>query len=200
MLLGVVRFFRRDPMHTIFRTTITAFAVALLAGLTVSSQAQSVKIGVFDPTRVSEEVADVRQLQENLVKMREQKQFEIGAEEQILNNLRQRLQQQALSLSPDKRTSMEVEIQRKLIEVNSMKEVANQKLQLEFAAAEARFNDKLRTVVEQYGRDQGFALILDANTVAWASTAVDVTTPIVVQYNRMFPVAASDVATPGSSN
>lgn len=187
-------------MHTIFRTTITAFAVALLAGLTVSSQAQSVKIGVFDPTRVSEEVADVRQLQETLVKMREQKQSEIGAEEQILNNLRQRLQQQALSLSPDKRTSMEVEIQRKLIEVNSMKEVANQKLQLEFAAAEARFNDKLRTVVGQYGRDQGFALILDANTVAWASTAVDVTTPIVVQYNRMFPVAASDVATPGSSN
>ena len=81
-----------------------------------------------------------------------------------------------------------------------MKEVANQELQLEFAAAEARFNDKLRTVVEQYGRDQGFALILDASAVAWASTAVDVTTPIVDQYNRMFPAAPSAGATPGSSN
>ncbi len=187
-------------MPTIFRTAVAALTLALFAGLAVPAQAQSVKIGVFDPARVSEEVADVRQLQESLVKMREQKQAAIAAKEQVLIDLRQRLQQQALSLSPDKRTEMEVNIQRKLIEVNSMKEVANQELQLEFAAAEARFNDKLRTVVEQYGRDQGFALILDANAVAWASTAVDVTTPIVDQYNRMFPAAPSAGATPGSSN
>ena len=186
-------------MRTIFRTTVVVFALVLFAGLAVPAQAQSVKIGVFDPARVSEEVAEVRQLQESLVKMREQKQAEITVKEQVVNELRQKLQQQALSLSPDKRTTMEVDIQRKLIEVNSMKEVASQELQLEFAAAEARFNEKLRTVVEQYGRDQGFALILDANTVAWASTAVDVTTPIVDQYNRLFPAAPAGAA-PGSSN
>ena len=96
---------------------------------------------------------------------------------------------------------MEIDIQRLVIEVNSLKDVANQELQLEFAAAEARFNDKLRTVVEQYGRDQGFALILDSTTVAWASTAIDVTVPIVDQYNRLFPVSpAADAVAPGSSN
>jgi outer membrane protein len=168
--------------------------------MAVPAQAQSVKIGVFDPARVSEEVADARQLQEDLGKMREEKQAEITAKEQVLNDLRQKLQQQALSLSPDKRTTMEINIQRKLIEVNSMKELAGQELQLEFAAAEARFNDKLRTVIEQYGRDQGFALILDANTVAWASTAIDVTTPIVDQYNRVFPAVPTAGAAPGSSN
>ena len=187
-------------MPTIFRTAVAALTLALFAGLAVPAQAQSVKIGVFDPARVSEEVADARQLQDNLIEMREQKQNAITAKEQILNELRQRLQQQALSLSPDKRTTMEIEIQRKIIEVNAMKEVASQELQLEFAAAEARFNDRLRTVVEQYGREQGFALILDANAVAWAATAVDVTTPIVDQYNRMFPAAPSAGATPGSSN
>ncbi len=81
-----------------------------------------------------------------------------------------------------------------------MKEVASQELQLEFAAAEARFNDRLNLVVEQYGRDQGFALILDATAVAWASTAIDVTTPIVDQYNRMFPATPAGGAAPGSSN
>ncbi len=187
-------------MRTIFRTTVAAFALALSAGLAVPAQAQSVKIGVFDPGRVSEQVADAQQLQETLGKMREKKQAEITAKEQALNDLRQRLQQQALSLSPDKRTTMEIDIQRKLIELNSIKELARQELQLEFAAAEARFNDKLRTVIEQYGRDQGFALILDANAVAWASTAIDVTTPIVDQYNGMFPAAPSAGATPGSSN
>lgn len=187
-------------MHTIFRATVAGLALALLAGLAVPAQAQAIKIGVFDPTRVSEEVSDAQQLQTNLVAMRETKQAAILGKEQALNELRQKLQQQALSLSPDKRTTMEIDIQRKVIEVNSMKEVASQELQLEFAAAEARFNDKLRTVVEQYGRDQGFALILDSTTVAWASMAIDVTTPIVDQYNRLFPAVPVDAAAPGSHN
>ena len=185
-------------MHTTYRIATAAFVLALAVGLAVPAHAQSIKIGVFDPARVSEEVADARELQANLIKMRETKQAEIAAKEQALNDLRQRLQQQALSLSPDKRTAMEIDVQRKAIEVNSMKDIASQELQLEFAAAEARFNDKLRAVVEQYGRDQGFALILDATSVAWASTAIDVTTPIVDQYNKMYPSAAG-AAAPGSN-
>ena len=187
-------------MHAIARTTVAALALALLAGLAVPAQAQAIKIGVFDPTRVSEEVADAQQLQASLIGMREAKQAAIAIKEQALNDQRQRLQQQALSLSPDKRTTMEIEIQRKVIEVNALKEVANQELQLEFAAAEARFNDKLRAVVEQYGRDQGFVLILDSTSVAWASAAIDVTVPIVDQYNRQFPAAPAADAAPGSSN
>ncbi len=187
-------------MHTRFRTIVPALALALLAGLAVPVRAQAIKIGVFDPARVSEEVADAQQLQASLVALRETKQTAIAAKEKTLNEMRQKLQQQALSLSPDKRTTMEIDIQRKVIEVNSLKETANQELQLEFAAAEARFNDKLRSVVEQYGRDQGFALILDATTVAWASTAIDVTVPIIDQYNRQFPVPPAAGAAPGSSN
>ncbi len=187
-------------MHTIFRTTVAGFALALLAGLAVPAQAQAVKIGVFNPVRVSEEVSDAQQLQTNLVAMRETKQAAIAAKELALNDLRQKLQQQALSLSPDKRTTMEIDIQRKVIEVNSMKDIASQELQLEFAAAEARFNDKLRGVVEQYGRDQGFVLILDSTTVAWASMAIDVTVPIIDQYNRQFPASPAADAEPGSSN
>ncbi len=187
-------------MRTTVRTTVAALALALLAGLAVPVRAQAIKIGVFDPSRVSEEVADAQLLQASLIQMRETKQTAIAAKEQSLNDLRQKLQQQLLSLSPDKRTTMEVDIQRKIIEVNSMKEVANQELQLEFAAAEARFNDKLRGVVEQYGRDQGFALILDLTTIAWASTAIDVTVPIIDQYNRQFPTSPAADAAPGSSN
>ena len=186
-------------MHTIPRTTLAALALALLAGLAVPVQAQAIKIGVFDPTRVSEQVADAQQLQASLVRMRETKQASIATKELALNELRQKLAEQALSLSPDKRTTMEIDIQRLVIEVNSLKEVANQELQLEFAAAEARFNDKLRSVVQQYGRDQGFALILDSTTVAWASTAIDVTVPIIDQYNRLYPVPPA-AAAPGSSN
>ena len=182
-------------MLTIIRTTVAVFALVLFAGVATPAQAQSIKIGVFDPGRVSEEAEDAKQIQSELLAIRDKKQTDIAAREQAINDLRQRLNQQALSLSSDKRTTMEIDIQRKMLEFNSLKEMASQELQLEFSAAEARFNDKLRNVVEQYARDQGFALILDVNVVVWASPSIDVTTPIVDLYNRMYPVAAA----PGSA-
>ena len=178
-------------MRSFFRTAVVAVVLTLAAGLALPADAQAIKIGVFDPGRVSEEAADAKRLQSDLEAIRDTKQAEIAAKEQVLNELRQRLQQQALSLSADKRTTMEIDIQRKLLELNAMKDMATQELQLEFAAAEARFNEKLARVVDQFARDQGFALILDATTVAWAAAAVDVTTPIVDQYNRMYPAPAA---------
>jgi outer membrane protein len=178
-------------MQTIIRTTVAALVLALFAGFVVPAQAQSIKIGVFDPGRVSEEAEDAKLIQQELLTIRDKKQTEIAAREQAINELRQKLNQQALSLSSDKRTTMEIDIQRKMLEFNSLKEMASQELQLEFSAAEARFNDKLRRVVEQFARDQGFALVLDVSVVAWASNTIDVTTPIVDLYNRMYPVEAA---------
>jgi outer membrane protein len=154
-------------------------------------EAQTLKIGVFDPARVSEEAADAKRLQADLSAIRDAKQAEIGAQEATITELRQRIQQQALSLSADKRTSMEIDVQRKLLSLNTAKELASQQLQLEFSAAEVGFNDKLARVVDQYGRDNGFSLILDNSAVVFASATVDVTTPIIDLFNRLYPATAS---------
>lgn len=183
-------------MRTLMKATLTLFALALVSASAMPAQAQAIKIGVFDPGRVSEEAADAQQLQADLTAVRESKQAEILAKEQVVNDLRQRLQQQALSLSADKRTTMEINIQRKMLGLNSAREMASQELQLEFAAAEGRFNEKLRRVVDQFARDQGFDVILDFNNVAWAAVSVDVTTQIVDQYNLMYPVESTAGATP----
>ena len=83
-----------------------------------------------------------------------------------------------------------VNIQRKLLRLNTAKELASQQLQLEFSAAEVGFNEKLARVVDQFGRDNGFSIILDNSAVVFASAAVDVTTPIVDLFNRLYPAAA----------
>ena len=77
--------------------------------------------------------------------------------------------------------------QRKLLELNNSKDLATRELQLEVAGAEARFNEKLRVVIEQIGTDENFALILDRAAVAWASSAIDVTTAIIDRFDRTFP-------------
>jgi outer membrane protein len=145
------------------------------------------KIGVFDSQRISEESAEGKRVQAALSAMRDAKQEEIKAKEQVIADLQQRLNQQGLSLSAAARTNLELDIQRKMLEVNTAKDLASRELQLEIAAAESLFNDKLRQVVNQVGRDEGFAVLLEAAAVAWASNTIDVTTAIIDQFDNMYP-------------
>jgi Skp family chaperone for outer membrane proteins len=62
------------------------------------------------------------------------------------------------------------------------------------AAAESQFNDKLRSVVVQFAKDEGFDLILEAASVAYASTGSDVTTAIIDLFDRMYPAAQTQKA------
>jgi Skp family chaperone for outer membrane proteins len=173
------------------RFNSVVFFIALFAALLAQAQpaaAQaSFKIGVFDPTRISTDTAAGQRVQGELTATRDRMQQEIATQEQEINQLQQQLSQQALSLSVDRRTTLEIDIQRKLLALNTAKDLATRELQLEVAAAESKFNEKLVAVVEQIGRDEGFLLLLDAAAVAWADASVDVTSLIVERFNQMFP-------------
>lgn len=163
--------------------------VALIAAAPAADAQTPLKVGIFDSQRISEETAEGKKVQNDLAALRDTKQQEISSKEQVINDLQQRLSQQGLSLSVEARTSLEIDIQRRLLEVNSAKDLATRELQLEVAAAEAMFNEKLRLVVQQFGRDEGFSLLLEVGTVAWASNTVDVTTAITDLFDRMYPAS-----------
>jgi len=82
---------------------------------------------------------------------------------------------------------MEIDIQRRLLEINNAKDLATRQLQLEVTAAEAQFNNKLRLVISQYGRDEGFAVMFEISTTAWASNAIDVSTAIIDLFDKLYP-------------
>jgi Skp family chaperone for outer membrane proteins len=174
-------------MNIAIRNTALVFTLATICFLAPAVQAQAPsKIGVFDSQRISEETAEGKKLQTMLGAMRDEKQSEINSKEQAIEDLQQRLSQQGLSLSAETRMGLEVDIQRRMLEVNTLKELATQQLQLEVAAAEASFNEKLRNVVIQFGRDEGFTLLLEASTVAWAANSADVTTALIDIFDRMY--------------
>ena len=173
-------------MQIAYRSIVlVVLAVALTSATPLL--AQSGKVAVFDPQRVSEETVDGKSLQAQLKALGDQKQAEITAMEAEIKDMRQRLEQQSLSLSIDKRTKLEVDIQRKMLQLNAAQEMANAELQIEIQAVEAVFNEKLRAVIDEFGRSQSFDLILQSGAVAWAATGIDVTTAIIDQYNQMFP-------------
>ncbi len=175
-------------MRTI-RSILSISVLSLLAASFAPAQAQAVKIGVFDPQRISENTQMGKKVQDELSAFRDRKQGEIDAKEQSIASLQQELSEKALSLSADKRTQMEKDIQLQLLDLQSAREGATRELQLEIAAAQQTFEEKLFRAVEAFGRDEGFELLLQRDLVAWSSAAVDVTTAIADRFNTMFPVS-----------
>jgi len=164
-------------------------AVALLACAPQVLAQDTFKVGVFDPQRVSVETIDGQRAQAHLQAIQNAKQQEVADREKAITEMQQQLSTQALSLSDEKRTELEINIQRRILELNGAKDLATRELQLEVAAAEARFNDKMRAVILEFANNEEFVLILDTGAVAWASHAIDVTAPIIEQFDKMFPAA-----------
>lgn len=154
----------------------------LLAGRAAAAP-EGMKIAVFDPQRVSEETEEGKKVQAELTALRDKKQAEIGAKEKELDGLQSQLASQGLSLSGDKRSSLEKDIQKKALELQQARESARNEMQFELGSAQSKFQDKLLGVVEQYGKDEGFTLILDKSMAAYVTSGIDVTTAIVDRFN-----------------
>ncbi len=178
-------------MRRSIRIPVTLAATALLVSAFSAANAQtSFKIGVFDPQRVSEETIEGKRIQARLEALRDKRQTEISDDERAIAEAQQQLTQQALSLSAEKLQQMEIDIQMRLLELNSRKDTATRAFQLEIAAEEAKFNEKLRTVVSQFARAEDFVVILEVGAVAYASSSVDVTTGIIDAFNKAYPGSA----------
>jgi len=161
---------------------------AVMASGAGEARAQSVpKIGVFDSQRISEETAEGKRIQAQLKEVRAQREREIEEETKRIQELQQQLEQKGLSLSEEKRTTLEIDVRRRMLELESRKDIASRGFQLEVAAAEARFNEKLRGAISEFAKQEQFTVILEGASVAWASASIDVTTALIDTFNRMFP-------------
>ena len=173
------------------RILVTLAATALLTAMFSAASAQAtVKIGVFDPQRVSEETIEGKRIQATLEALRDKRQSDITTDERAIAEAQQQLTQQALSLSPEKVQQMEIDIQMRMLELNSRKETATRAFQLEIAAEEAKFNEKLRGVIGRFAQAESFQIILEVGAVAYAAPTVDVTTAIIDAFNRAYPATA----------
>jgi len=179
-----------SSMHRPTRSILAVVTALVLGALAPAAWAQaSIKIGVFDSQRISEETIEGKRIQTELGALRDAKQQAISGQELVIGELQQRLSQQGLSLSAETRASLELDIQRRALALNTARDLATRELQLEVGAAEARFNEKLGVVVNRFGQDEGFALLLELGVTAWAANSVDVTTAIIDLFDRLYPAA-----------
>lgn len=141
------------------------------------------KIGVFDFQRVSEETARGQQLRASLERFGDKKKSEIAAKEGELKTMEDQYKAQAFSLSPDKRSQLEKDIQKKQLELQSYRENAQREMQIEVNEAQSKFNEQLLRVINTLGKERGYALVFAKEQVAFASDAADMTSEVIEHFN-----------------
>ena len=178
------------------RRLIIGILTAALATGAALAQGAPIKIGVFDGGRVSEETEEGKKVAASLNALQETKRAELMAKQKEVEDLRAQLSSQALSLSADKRSSLEKDIQKKGLELDQARTAAQNELQLELGEAQNRFSQQLAAVVEAFGKDEGFVLIIEKSLAAYASPSVDVTTAIVDRFNKLVSATPSPPPSP----
>jgi outer membrane protein len=176
----------------------TTLVLTLLAATGLASaQSAGLKIGVFDANRVSEESDEGKRIAGKLSALGEKKKAELAAKEKEIADIRAQLDSQTLSLSPEKQTQLQKDIQKKGLELQQAQEGARNEFQIEVSEAQNKFQEQLLRVINQFGRDEGFTLVLEKATggVAFAAESIDVTTAIVDKFNQMVKPPADAAAT-----
>jgi outer membrane protein len=187
------------------KRTLTLMTACLLtaSAATWAQAPPALKIGVFDANRVSEETDEGKRIAAKLSAFGDKKKAELGAKEKEVGDLRAQLDSQNLSLSPEKLTQMQKDVQKKGLELQQAQEAARNEFQIEVSEAQNKFQEQLLRVINQFGRDEGFTLIVERSTggVAFAAESIDVTTAIVDKFNEMVkaPADAPPAASPKPS-
>jgi outer membrane protein len=182
--------------------TVTTLALLIVAA-TAAAWAQTppaLKVGVFDANRVSEETDEGKRIAAKLSAFGDKKKAELAAKEKEISDLRAQLESQTLSLSPEKTQAMQKEVQKKGLELQQAQEAARNEFQIEVSEAQNKFQEQLIRVINTFGRDEGFTLVIERSTggVAFAAESVDVTTAIVDKFNQLVKPPA-DAAPPAAA-
>ncbi len=173
--------------RSIPRTALLVFS----AFFACSAFGEEMKIGVFDFGRITQETNEGQRIQKKLKDFQDHKQAELAAKEKELKDLQDQLAAQALALSPEKRSEMEKDVQKKQNDLQILREGAQREWQIEFNEAQDGFLQKVRDVVEALGREDKFTLILERDYTVYRNDSVEITPRVIERFNKMYPEAPS---------
>jgi Skp family chaperone for outer membrane proteins len=178
-----------------YRIPVLACLVAALVLWAADGHAQAAsKIGVFDSKIVFNETAEGKRLQQVLNTKRDEYRQGITAKEEEAQAIQQQLREGEFTLSDERKNLLQTDLQRRLVELDSMRQEANNNLRIDLEDVQNELDRKLLQIVEEVGVEQGFAIILEKNTqVVFASSATDISQLIIDRFNQKYP------GTPGAA-
>lgn len=158
----------------------------LLLGWGVTSwaaQGQGLKIGVVDVQQVLNQSQRGVALKQKLDQELGGRQKEFQGKEQEIVKLQTEFEKQAPVLSEQAKREKSEALQRKIRDVRRMAEDAQRDFEKRLRETEMETTREIFIVIQEYGKDQGYSLVFERNSIVYSSGAVDLTAEIVKRFD-----------------
>ena len=167
------------------RMVACAFLAAGFTGIALGQQ-EGLHIGVFDSQAIWQQTEEGKKIQSQLAAFRDGKIAEINAKETELNKLKDKLREQEVSLSDDKRSQMLKDIDQKSIDLKRLNDDATREMKAQLGDSQDQFQKELVEVVTALGKEKKYLLILEKSIVVYNDAVVEVTGEVIAKFNQMY--------------
>jgi len=166
----------------------TFFAICLVAALSFMtaavSSAAGTKIGTVDTTRVLTESKAGQEGMKAVETMFNNKQAEFDQRQQEVKQQLDDLDKQSMLISPDEKKQRQDKLQKDIRDLQRFKEDSETELNKKRDEMVGNMSKDVKAVLESYGKQEGYTLILERSVVLYAPDAVDITDKIIDAYDR----------------
>ena len=145
--------------------------------------AQPIKIGVVDVQQVLNQSQRGQAVKQKLEQERVGRQKELDARQQELVKLQQEYEKQAPVLSEQAKREKKEAVERRFRDARRVAEDANRDFEKKVREAEMETTREIFAVIQEYGKDQGFSVVLERSSIVFGAAAVDVTADIIKRYD-----------------
>ncbi len=143
----------------------------------------TVRIGVVDVQQVLNQSQKGIAVKQKLDQERAARQKELDARQEEVMKLQAEFEKQAPVLSEQAKREKSETIQRKRRDTLRMADDANRDFEKRVREAEVDITREIFGVIQEYGKDQGYTVILERGTVVFGAPAVDITGEVIKRYD-----------------
>ena len=153
--------------------------LALAVGLGGQAAAQSIKVGVFDPNKILTNSKLGQRLQDDLNKFRVEREAGIKADGEELKRLVDQYKAGADNMSDERRETIEADLLQRRRDLERAAKDAELELTRRRQKAIRDLEEQVQLVLQDYGRQNGYTLILQRDLVAYVPDTVDISDDII---------------------
>ena len=162
---------------------LVSLSVFFVTGFGFSAVFAESKIGVVDVQRILAEASASKAMEQNFQAAREKMETDLKAKAKIIEDLSQKLEKDAMVMSPDMRAEKEREGRQKVNDFRALEQTYAQDLQ----SMEVRYLETMQKeileVVDQIAVKDNFTIILDAQTALYYQKVIDITDGVIKALN-----------------
>ncbi len=150
------------------------------------ASAQNVKVAYVDRMRALNETHEGKKAMKKLEKMKNKLQKSIEGKETSIMKMKETLEKQQNVLTQE---ALQKKAEEYYKAVNELQQQYMQ-FQKDLAAKEAELTKgiliKMESIIADIGKTEGYTVILDRATIAWAPTHLDLTDKLIQKYNAKY--------------